>query len=166
MRELPEEYLEYLKQNVNVLERIGDKFTGIDERVDYAVAQTAQLVKDIQALKEMGIVAERTEQISFSQTVQPLQGVRLEEYVPFSGRMTSVMFHFPSGCDALVEVAFGHGSEQICPSTGFLALDAATPVFPVSELVTKADVLWCEMRNGDGGNPHTITVTAVIIGWE
>lgn len=106
----------------------------------------------------------RTEQVVLSQTLQPLQGLKLEDDVPIDGKMISVVFSFPDGCDSLVNIAFGHGSEQICPSEGFIALNNATPVFPVSELVKKDDILWAVMENGDGANPHAVSVIATIVG--
>lgn len=168
---LPEEYLEYLKQNVNVLERLGDKFTGIDERVDYAVQQTALLMESIQELKEMGITMPiKTQQVNFQEVLPALGGVRDDKYAPFDGKIISVMFNFPDGCyDAvtgqfLVNMAFGHGSEQIFPNEGFLALNNVAPIFPVSELVKANDVLWVIMENADGLNPHGVSISATIVG--
>lgn len=174
MAEVPSEYIEYLKQNVNVLERLGDKFSGIDERVDYVVKQLAELkiseavdslVGVVDRLEEMGLAMPKsTEQIVFRETLAALQGVRIEEYAPFTGRITSAMFHFPNGCNALVDVAFGHGSKQILPNTGSLALNNATPVFPISVAVKESDVLWVTMKNGDAINPHTPSVTITMVG--
>jgi len=173
--ELPEEYLEYLRENVTALGKLGDAFTSIDERVDYVVKQIAQLglteetvnrlTEAIEELKAIGFVMPiKTEQVVLSQTLQPLQGLKLEDDVPIDGKIVSVIFHFPGNCNALVNIAFGHGSEQICPSEGFIALNNATPVFPVSELVKKDDILWAVMENGDGLNAHTVSVIATIVG--
>ena len=173
--ELPEEYKEYLRENVTALEKLGDLFSGVDERVDYVVKKLAQLglteelvnrlSAAIEELKAIGVAAPmETEQVVLSQTLQPLQGLKLEEYAPIDGKIVSVIFHFPMGCNALVNLAFGHGSEQICPSEGFIALNGATPVFPVSELVKKDDVLWAIMENGDSLNPHAVSVIATIVG--
>ncbi len=109
-------------------------------------------------------MAIKTEQVVLSQTLQPLQGLKLEDDVPIDGEMVSVVPHFPEGCKALVNIAFGHGLEQICPSEGFIALNDATPVFQVSELVKKGDVLWAIMENSDGENPHTVSVIATMVG--
>lgn len=173
--ELPEEYQEYLRTNVSALERLGDLFSGIDERVDYVVTQLAQLglaeetinrlTEAIEELKAIGFVMPiRTEQVVLSQTLQPLQGLKLEDNVPIDGKIVSVIFHYPDGCDALVNIAFGHGSEQICPSEGFITLNDATPSFPVSEPAKKGDVLWAVMENGDGSNPHAVSVIVTIVG--
>jgi len=178
--ELPQEYLDYLKRNLNVVEALGDKLTGTDERVDYLVAQLATLNKQlspetiaslarlpelVEELKEAGItMPTRTEQIQLSQTLLPQQGVRLTDTVPIDGKMTSVTLHFPPGCAAAVQVAFGYKTRQIIPFEGFIALDNATPVFPVSELVERNEELWCVMRNGDPINPHTPSVIVTIQG--
>ncbi|MBA7465929.1 hypothetical protein ES707_01101 [subsurface metagenome] len=173
--ELPEDYKEYLRENVTALERLGDAFSGIDERVDYVVRQLTQLglteelvnrlSAAIEELKELGIAMPmKTEQVVLSETLQPLQGLKLEDNVPIDGKIVSVIFHFPDGCNALVNIAFGHGSEQICPSEGFIALNDASPAFPVSEPVKKDDVLWAIMENSDGANPHAVSVIVTIVG--
>lgn len=173
--ELPEEYLEYLKRSISSLEKFGDALTGVDERVDYVVRQLAELkitpetiaalTEAVDRLEEMGLVMPtRTEQLTFRETLEPLQGLKLEEVVPLDGKITSVTFHWPDGCDSLVDVTFGYASEQICPSEGTLALNDATPVFPVSQEVKKDDKLWTVMENGDGDNDHTISVIVTIEG--
>lgn len=173
--ELPEEYRKYREENINWLEQLGDKLTGVDERVDYVVMQLARLklseetiaklVEAVEKLEEMGLATGvKTEHVVIPYTVAPLQDVKLEEDVPLTGKMIAVIPHFPDGCDALVDVAFGHGSEQICPGEGFLALNDATPVLPVSEYVKKNDTVWCYMGNGDAANPHSISVSAIIVG--
>lgn len=97
-------------------------------------------------------------QIRIQQTLAPLTGNRFFDKCPWDAIMTSICFHFPPGCNALVDVAAGHSGKQAFPQEGFIALDAATPVFPISERVTAGEQLWCEIRNGDAVNPHTITV--------
>ena len=174
------EYLKYLQDNLTWLERLGDKLSGADERLDYAVAQLdklsqllspetiatlLRLTESIEELKEAGFAMPiKTEQIQFSQTLTPLQGVRLTDSVPIDGKITSITVHFPPGCAATVEIAFGYQTRQIIPYAGFLALDAATPVFPVSELVKRNEEVWCIMRNGDPINNHTPSVIVTIQG--
>lgn len=107
----------------------------------------------------------RTEQIRFQQTLAPLQGIRVRDFAPLSGKIIHVTFHFPAGCNALVDVAFGHGGRQVLPSdTGFIALNDATPVWTVDEDVTINSSLWCIMQNTDALNPHTISVIATMVG--
>jgi hypothetical protein len=107
----------------------------------------------------------RTEQIQFRQTLAILQGVRLTDSVPIDGRLTSVTLHFPPGCNAAVDIAFGYQTRQIIPFEGFIALDAATPVFPVSEMVKRNETLWVVMRNGDPINTHTPSVIVTMEGY-
>jgi hypothetical protein len=178
--ELPEEYREFLKRNVNALERIGDAFTGIDERVDYVVKQLdalklsaediAKLTEAVQRLEDMGVIVNRTEQVTFSRVLQPLEGWKAEEDVPIDGMITSVIFNFPDGCydsttgNYLVDMAFGHGKEQICPSEGTLALNNIPVVFPINQKVKKNDSLWVVMENADALNPHGVSIIAIIVG--
>lgn len=174
------DYLQYLRENLTALERLGDKFSGADERIDYAVqlltqlsqqlspetiATLTQLTELVQELKEAGFaMPTRTEQIQFRQTLNPLQGVRLTDSVPIDGKITSVIIHWPGGCNAAVDIAFGYQTRQIIPFEGFLALDDATPVFPVSEMVKRYETLWCVMENGDPINPHIPSVIVTIEG--
>jgi len=179
--ELPEEYREFLKQNVNWLERLGDALTGVDERVDYLVKQLAglklseetitKLTEAVEKLEEMGVtVPKRTEQVTFAERLAPLAGLKQEANVPMDGIITSVLFNFPPGCydpvtgNYLADMAFGHGEEQICPSEGTLALSGATPVFPISQKVKENDTLWAILENADGLNPHGVSIIATIVG--
>ena len=175
-----EEYLDYLKANVNALERLGDAFSGADERLDYAVQQLLSIQQVISPellarleslsllnneLKEVGfIMPKQTQQINFRYTVQPGQGLRAVEQVPLDGIISSVCFHFPPGAMGWVQVAFGHGYKQIMPIAGFLQLDNATPVFPAAEVVHRNEDIWVVIQNTDGINPHTISVIATIDG--
>ena len=104
----------------------------------------------------------RTEQVVISQVLPPMTGIRIERPIPVNGTITSIVLHFPGGCNALVDVSVGHGVKQMCPSTGVIALDAATPMIPTSERVETSEVLWAVIANGDMVNPHTITVIATI----
>jgi len=105
----------------------------------------------------------KIEQIPFAFTLAiaglPGSGVTLTEIAPFAGHVKSVMVHWPPGSNALVDVAVGHGTTHFCPREGFLALDDATVFFQFNEYVVEGEELWVIMRNGDGINPHTITVT-------
>jgi len=180
-----QEYLDYLQKNVSWLERLGDELSGADERLDYAVRQLLAIQEQIlqlkispetiakldrltaliEELKEAGFAMPvRTEQITFQQILAPLQGVRLVSNVPIDGKITSITLHFPLGCAALVDIAFGYMTRQIVPSQGFIALDNATPVFPASEIVKRDEQAWCIMRNADAMNPHAPSVIVTIEG--
>ncbi len=95
-------------------------------------------------------------------------GVRGKEVSPIAGRMTQIMPHYPPGCNALVDIAFGHSSAWLLPSmvNTYMALDAATPVFNISEPIKKSEEMWIIVRNRDGANPHDVSVTVTIIGQE
>lgn len=108
---------------------------------------------------------EITKQISFTEEVEALKGVLLTETCPITGRIKSVIMSFPDGCNMLVDVAFGHGSEKTCPYNDYIALDDATPVYTgINEPVKMNEKLWCEIRNTDGQYSHRISVLVVIVG--
>lgn len=89
----------------------------------------------------------------------PGSGVTLTEIAPFTGYIKLVRIHWPDGCNAWVDVKVGHGVTQFCPREGYLALNNATPSYEFNEAVVEGEDIWVEMRNGDGANPHNITVT-------
>jgi len=109
-----------------------------------------------------------TRQVSLRATVPESQGARVAEVSPLTGTITQIVPHWPPGCNALVEVAFGHKDTWVMPALvdTFLALDDATPVFVSNEPIGKGEELWMIVRNGDGANPHTISVAVTIIGVE
>lgn len=94
----------------------------------------------------------------------PGSGVVLTEVTPFPGHIKQVSPHWPDGCNALVDVKVGRGVEQFCPNVDFLALNDATPTYPFNVEVKDGEEIWVEMRNGDGANPHNITVTVTLEG--
>lgn len=180
-----EEYENYLRENLNALERIGDGLSGADERLDYAVKQLQaiqtglaaievkpetvaamqQLSGLLQELKEVGFVMPTlTQQIAFDFDLAPNQGVRLEDLIPLDGNIISVGFHWPRGCNALVDIAVGHGYKQFMPISGFLALNNASPVYPTQEKVKREETAWCIMNNYDGSEHHHVAATVTIAG--
>ncbi|GAI51629.1 unnamed protein product [marine sediment metagenome] len=76
--------------------------------------------------------------------------------------------HWPEGCDGLVDIAVGHNGTFLCPNEPetFLALNNATPTFPMEEPVVWDERLWGIMRNTDGANPHKVSVIIIIVGVE
>jgi len=105
-----------------------------------------------------------TRQMNFREEVAPLTGLEVDKVCPITGKIKSVTMSFPPGCNNLVEVAFGHSAEKLCPSTEYIALDSANPTFDVEEPVEREERLWVEILNGDDTYPHTISVLVVITG--
>lgn len=143
--------------------------TTIDERVDFVHNQldAVQLALN-QLLEKEGLptMIEVTREVPLKATVAPSTGSKISSPSPLTGKITQVVRHWPLGCSALVEVAFGHGDTWVLPSEvdTFVALDDTTPVIKISEHITKGELLWMVVKNGDSANPHTISVTATIVG--
>ena len=114
-------------------------------------------------------MAERKEEtrfVNFRYELQPLEGVLLLEPSPLTGKITHVLFHFPNGCNALVQVRVLLNHTPVWPMRGaYLALNDATPLYQVSEEVNKHDPLEVEMLNGDGEYAHNITVELTLKGF-
>jgi len=146
-----------------------ESLTTIDERVDYIHDQLVAVQLAInQVLEKEGMptMAEVTKQVTLRATVPASQGARVTDVAPITGRIVQIVPHWPAGCNALVDIAFGHSDTWVMPAQTdtYLALDDATPVLAASEPVTKGEELWMVVRNTDSVNPHTVSVTAVIIG--
>lgn len=147
-----------------------------DEKLDYLIASQEVLItllQEIRAsigqlLEKEGVPMEITKQVRIAYTVQPLETIKLAELSPLKGRIKAVTMHFPQNCNALVDVAFGHSEVWLIPSEidTYIALNNATPTFPTDEPVEKGEHLWVAMRNGDGAEPHSISVIATVIGTE
>ncbi|MBA7694642.1 hypothetical protein ES703_103255 [subsurface metagenome] len=45
-----------------------------------------------------------------------------------------------------------------------MALNDATPTYPFNEWVNDHEEIWVEMINGDGVNPHNISVSVILEG--
>jgi len=111
--------------------------------------------------------------INFRQTVARSTAVLLSQPSPVEGKILEATFHFPPGCVALVDVAFGvlRGSrwESIVPdkaleTRNYLALDDTTKSYPVDEPIEAGQLIWVYIRNRDGTFPHTPTITATLQG--
>lgn len=101
-------------------------------------------------------------EINFRETVQPGQGVRVTNSFREAGKITQIMFHFPPGSNALVEVALFKDGKAFYPLRGYVALNDATPVYYVEADYYKNEPLTVEILNKDSVNAHTITCTVVI----
>lgn len=104
-------------------------------------------------------MAEKPQKLAvFRQTVSALQGIQEQQLIKNLKIINTVTFHWPDGCNSLVEVAIGYGSKRLIPEEGYyLALNDATITWPVH---TEPDskYLWVEIKNGDSANAHTISV--------
>jgi hypothetical protein len=102
-------------------------------------------------------------ELNFRETIQPGQGVRITQSFREAGKITRVLFHFPPGCNALVEMRLLKDEKPIFPVSGFLALDDATPERQNLDIDYYAkEPLTLEVLNRDAVNPHTPTCTVTI----
>jgi len=103
-------------------------------------------------------------QIVLSQAVAASTESTYNVKAPFSGLIKDVTIHWPSGCNGLVDVAFGYGSIQLTPRTGYIALSAVTPKWDTDDKhwVKIRELLWLKVRNTDAANSHTITAVVTI----
>lgn len=106
----------------------------------------------------------QTRQIRFICTLPALQGAVFRQVSPLEGGMMALTLHFPTGCNCLVDISAGHGSVRAFPMDGFIALDDATPTFPIDEPVVKGENIWIQVENHDRFNPHTVVVVFTLEG--
>ena len=149
-----------------------DQLTTTDERVDYVHGQLAQVqfaldkLLEREGLEPMEVM---TRDVNLRMSLAPLTGNRIMKPSPLTGRIVQIIPHWPDGCNALVDMAVGHGDQiWIYPNEvgTYAALNDATPVLLVSEAVSKSEQIWMIGRNADAVNPHAISCTFVIIGVE
>lgn len=115
----------------------------------------------------MSVMQAKTEkyeetQIAFRETVQSGRGVRVTKNFIWEGKITQVMFHFPPGCNALVDIKLEKGKMPFYPREGYLALDDATPIYYTDVDYRSYESLDFSVLNRDAVNPHTVTCTVVI----
>lgn len=102
-------------------------------------------------------------QLNFREEVASGAGVRITQSYHLGGKITQVMFHFPPGCNALVECRLLKDLKPFYPIRGYLALNDATPVRQnINISYYPREPLTFEVRNRDSENPHTPTCTATI----
>ncbi len=107
------------------------------------------------------MVKSQTTQVTFRQTVALLTGAIITAESPFKGLITELTFHFPDGCNALVQIAFKVAGGRF-PTTGYIALNNATPVYKVSIPVFRWEIMEVEVLNGDNTNAHTPSIIVTI----
>jgi len=179
--ELLAEYERLKEEKINLLERAGDYFSGVDERIDFLATKLFQMLANIGELQgavaritdalaslelpEGGVLMpKKIEQIPYSYVLPAGGGIRLTELVPFSGYIERITIHWPDGTDALCGVMVGHSNIQLCQREGYLALNDATPQYTFDEWVDEGEELWVQMYNADAVNPHAISVTVDLRG--
>lgn len=99
-----------------------------------------------------------TTHVSFSRpetTTPAATQISVSEPSPVTGTVQYITLHFPSGCNALVEISCFIRGKQVLPISGFVALDNAIQDFPVSADVKKHDELVVLITNRDAANAHT-----------
>lgn len=96
-------------------------------------------------------------QINFRRTVSAQDSDTQTKESTILGTIKNVILHFPPGCNALVEVRVSHGTKQIVPREGYIALNDATPTFEVNEPINVGDSILVEIINHDSTYSHTIS---------
>lgn len=100
-----------------------------------------------------------TKFVSFMATVATGVRVVLRDNSPVTGKITSIMTHFPPGASALVQIIIRVGGRQVLPKEGYLALDSTTPQFLLTEPLELGEKIELDIANTDAVFSHTITVT-------
>lgn len=97
--------------------------------------------------------------------VDPLDIVEASEDAPIAGKIKQVSISWPDGCDFIVLVAFGHSDQWVVPgfTDHYERNNDTTVTYPLDEPVYEGEKLWLRIGNGDGGNPHEISATVVIV---
>lgn len=138
----------------------------LPEPLPAIIAEILKRLSNVEAtvaeLEEGVAMPAKIEQLPFTRTLAPLEGRVIADYAPFLGYIKRVLIDWPEGCDHLVDVRVGHGTQQFCPKEGYLALNRATPSWEFNELMEDHEEIWVDMNNGDGLNPHHITVTVFV----
>jgi len=100
--------------------------------------------------------------LNFRKTIPPLTQEEESKPSPATGIIKQIVLHFPPGCNSLVEVKVYHGSKQILPEKGGIALDDATPTFGANEPVKIGDDIRVVWINHDDTYEHTISAIVYI----
>lgn len=90
--------------------------------------------------------------------------VTLAATVPIDGVATQALIHWPSGCNALVEVAIIYDDKRVLPEKEdlYYALNDATPTFKLAVPVKRDGKFKAVLRNFDGANTHSISLDITV----
>ena len=104
-------------------------------------------------------------QINVRYTTPAATLIRLTYTSRFVGDVKFITVHWPAGCAALVEVAFGINARslgQVWPldvgPAPRVALDDATKTWPLNVQIKRGENFWIEIYNFDASFAHTPSV--------
>lgn len=131
------------------------------EKLLMAIAQaTGETLESVRTILSTPIA--NRELLNFRAAVPAASMVRLSDNPTLNGKIVQVEVHFPDGCNALVNVAVYKDSDKFLPRDDFLALNDVTRPYYLNLPIKKTDTIIVEIWNGDGLNPHTISVIILI----
>lgn len=111
----------------------------------------------------MEIPKTKREVIPFRFAIPALGTVLLADSPLNNGVIVAVEAHFPDGCDALVGIRVLQNNDQFLPRSGYLALNDTTRLYEfLNRPITQKENINVDMLNGDGANPHTISVNVIV----
>lgn len=152
-----------------------DWLISTDERIDRVheelvkgMGTVQKMIAALPGAEEVPVPGKVTKQVKFKETLEPLAGIEVDARCPLEGEIISITMHWPDGCDALVDIASGHDGTFLCPNEPdtFLALNNATPTFPIREPVAWDERLWAIIQNTDDTEKHTVSIIITIVGVE
>jgi len=94
-----------------------ESLTQLDERLDFLHGQVAQVqaaLDNLLAREGLEPMVTITRDVSLSLTLLPGTGDRVHKPSPLNGRIVQIVPHWPDGCNALVDMAVGHGGPSGC----------------------------------------------------
>lgn len=101
-------------------------------------------------------------ELKLGKSVPAGQGTQITHAFRQEGKITQIMFHFPPGCNGLVDMCLYKDGKPFYPVNGFLALNNATPVYYVQADYYQNEPMMLEILNHDSVNAHAPTCTVVI----
>ena len=102
--------------------------------------------------------------IPFTSTVPAATESTLTDSSPLDGSVTSIVTHFPDGCNALVSIVCYVKGNRVLPTNNTLALNNAIQEFAVNRPVSRGDTLQVVIANADGVNSHTPSIIFTLEG--